>query len=111
MDFRIRTIGIALAMLASQSAFSDENKTKKAVLSSPNGRYVLGQISDMRRDQFLLDTQTGRVWAVSIQKLPTPDGRLPTDDDPGYTVLDPVPFANGKGEDVDAKGDWFLLPQ
>jgi len=38
------------------------------VLSSPNGRYVFGQISDFRADQFLLDTQTGRLWQIVIDK-------------------------------------------
>ena len=31
-------------------------------LSAPGGRYVFGQISESRRDQYLLDTQTGRLW-------------------------------------------------
>lgn len=33
-------------------------------LSAPGGRYVFGQLSDYRRDQYLLDTQTGRVWQI-----------------------------------------------
>lgn len=35
---------------------------KSRTLSTPNGRFVLGQISDFRSDQYLLDTQTGRLW-------------------------------------------------
>lgn len=35
---------------------------RSRTLSAPNGRFVLGQISDSRSDQYLLDTQTGRVW-------------------------------------------------
>jgi uncharacterized protein (UPF0297 family) len=34
------------------------------VLSSPEGRYIFGQISDFRSDQFLLDTKTGRLWQI-----------------------------------------------
>lgn len=48
------------------------------VLASPNGRYVLGQISIVREDQFLLDTKTGRVWKVTI------------DSGTGFTILEPV---------------------
>ncbi len=38
---------------------------KSKTLSAPNGRFVLGQISDFRSDQYLLDTQTGRVWQAT----------------------------------------------
>jgi hypothetical protein len=36
------------------------------ILSSGNGRYVFGQISEYRRDQYLLDTQTGRLWTLKL---------------------------------------------
>jgi hypothetical protein len=35
------------------------------VLSSTGGRYVFGQISDSGKDQFMLDTQTGRLWRIA----------------------------------------------
>jgi hypothetical protein len=41
---------------------------QRRVLSSPNGRYVFGQISDFRSDQFLLDTKTGRLWGLVVDK-------------------------------------------
>lgn len=34
-------------------------------LSAAGGRYAFGQISDARRDQFMLDTQTGRLWLMT----------------------------------------------
>jgi len=34
------------------------------VLSSDGGRYVFGQISDSAKDQFMLDTATGRLWRM-----------------------------------------------
>lgn len=48
------------------------------VLSTSGGRYVFGQISSFRSDQYMLDTQTGRLWeavtstngAVSLQEVP-----------------------------------------
>ena len=33
-------------------------------LSSQNGRFVYGQTSEVRADQFLLDTQTGQMWRM-----------------------------------------------
>ena len=35
------------------------------VLSSKNGRFVFGQISDSSKDQFMLDTATGRLWQIA----------------------------------------------
>lgn len=35
--------------------------------TSFNGRYQLVQLSDFRRDQFLLDTQTGQLWSKSCE--------------------------------------------
>ena len=37
----------------------------KGTLRSDNGRFVFGQISDSSKDQFMLDTQTGRLWRIS----------------------------------------------
>lgn len=34
------------------------------VLSAPNGRFVFGQISGSSKDQFMLDTATGRLWRM-----------------------------------------------
>lgn len=47
---------IALAVL-SASLFGVQ-------LGVDGGRFVLGQISEARADQFLLDTQTGQVWRL-----------------------------------------------
>ncbi len=38
------------------------------VLGSSNGRFVFGQISSMRRDQYMLDTKTGRLWQIVKSK-------------------------------------------
>jgi len=42
--------------------------TQQKVLSTPNGRYIFGQVSDFRSDQYLLDTQTGRLWQIVTDK-------------------------------------------
>jgi hypothetical protein len=39
--------------------------TVEKILSSGNGRYVFGQISDSGKDQFMLDTLTGRLWRIA----------------------------------------------
>ena len=40
-------------------------KSQQEILSSENGRFVFGQISDASKDQFMLDTQTGRILGIS----------------------------------------------
>jgi hypothetical protein len=58
---------IAVAFLLCSSAFSQQ-----ANISSTNGRYAIGQISQSRQDQFVLDTQTGRVWRVTCKVANAP---------------------------------------
>ncbi|MBW2064198.1 MAG: hypothetical protein JRJ03_04610 [Deltaproteobacteria bacterium] len=42
-----------------------QQQAEGGVLSSAGGRYVFGQISDSSRDQFMLDTLTGRLWRIA----------------------------------------------
>jgi len=37
---------------------------KGKVLSAAGGRFVFGQISESGKDQFMLDTLTGRLWRI-----------------------------------------------
>jgi hypothetical protein len=39
-------------------------QTAPATLSAAGGRYVFGQVSAYRRDKYLLDTKTGRLWTI-----------------------------------------------
>ena len=54
-------------------------------LSSDNGRFVFGQISGSSKDQFMLDTATGRLWRIGES------GKL-------GTFLKVIPYRNAKGE-------------
>lgn len=38
---------------------------QQKVLSAASGRFVFGQISDSSKDQFMLDTFTGRLWRIT----------------------------------------------
>ncbi len=40
--------------------------THHRILCSEYGRYVFGQISDSSKDQFMLDTYTGRLWRIAV---------------------------------------------
>ena len=42
-----------------------QQKSQQKLLSSTNGRFVFGQISNSSKDQFMLDTLTGRLWRIA----------------------------------------------
>ena len=42
-----------------------QQESQKQVLSSSAGRFVFGQVSDSNKDQFMLDTFTGRLWRIA----------------------------------------------
>lgn len=54
-----------LILLLAICAFAEEHR---APLSAPGGRFVFGQTSEFRRDQFMLDTQTGRLWQIVMSR-------------------------------------------
>jgi hypothetical protein len=41
------------------------SETTSGVLASSNARFVFGQVSDSSKDQFMLDTFTGRLWRIA----------------------------------------------
>ena len=60
-------------------------KSQQAVLSTAQGRFAFGQVSDSSEDKFMLDTLTGRLW------------RLGKRTDIGL-CLTPVPYRSEDGE-------------
>ena len=74
---RIIVIFMALPLLVLYSSMSvcaqplglgspqPQQRLQPQVLSSANGRFVFGQISDSSKDQFMLDTVTGRLWRIT----------------------------------------------
>jgi hypothetical protein len=53
----VRTI-LSIIFLFSINAFAQKNTNT----GTSGGRFQLIQLSDFRRDQYLLDTQTGKMW-------------------------------------------------
>jgi len=62
-----------------------QQQPEHKALSSDNGRFVFGQISGSSKDQFMLDTATGRLWRIGES------GKL-------GTFLKSIPYRNAKGE-------------
>lgn len=73
----LAAVGAGLALAQGSKGQSPQGRT----LTSPVGRYQFGQISDYRRDQYVFDTQTGRLWRVTL----TSDS---------LTVLDPILYSS-----------------
>ena len=64
---------------------SKTQQPQQKILSSDSGRFVFGQISGSSKDQFMLDTTTGRLWRIGAS------GKL-------GTFLKSIPYRNAKGE-------------
>jgi hypothetical protein len=63
------TVFFVYLLVTAQFAYSQTAPTPTGnTLSSPGGRYVFGQISTFRSDQYLLDAQTGRMWKLACIK-------------------------------------------
>jgi hypothetical protein len=70
---RILAVIILLSSLAVYSSMGlcerplgiGSSQPQQSVLSAANGRFVFGQISDSSKDQFMLDTFTGRLWRIT----------------------------------------------
>lgn len=57
---------IILAILVSLPAYAQSDEGPKNTKTS-GGRFQLIQLSNMRRDQYMIDTQTGKLWAPSCE--------------------------------------------
>jgi len=73
-----------------------QGEPQKALLSSPNGRFVFGQVSDSSKDQFMLDTLSGRLWRI------TESGKM-------GLYMKSVPYCTEEGKCTPYPGDDKLL--
>ncbi|WP_404422972.1 hypothetical protein [Nibricoccus sp. IMCC34717] len=77
---RIIKFGCALLAAWCGSCGYAEDFGGGQVLAAPGGRFVFGQISGFARHQYMLDTQTGRLWRIVVTNA-------------NVTALEPVPYA------------------
>lgn len=83
---------IALLSILSTNTFAADAPATGKVLASENGRYVFGQISEYRRDQYMLDTKTGRLWRVVNVPLKNEDGTVAPGE--GIPALEVIRYRN-----------------
>jgi hypothetical protein len=57
--------GEALAQPFGIASSQPQAAPEYEILCSATGRYVFGQISGSSKDQFMLDTLTGRLWQIA----------------------------------------------
>ncbi len=62
MSPRRTIIAVASFLVLTGSVQAQEAEPK--VIASPGGRYAFGQVNSVRADQFLLDTETGKMWRI-----------------------------------------------
>jgi hypothetical protein len=67
------------------------NPPQQGIFSDAQGRFVLKQISDFRRDQYMIDTATGRLWVLSCEK------EVKDNSDCGNMLLVPVSYVTLDG--------------
>lgn len=83
----MKTFFALLLLVFFSNSYSQPSENKTSVLSSPGGRYVFGQISQARRDQYMLDTQTGRLWQIVQSTYKREDGSEGT-----FESLQSIPY-------------------
>jgi hypothetical protein len=91
----IKIIILIAAYAIAATATAQTPSPQNSVLNAAGGRYVFGQISELRRDQYLLDTLTGRLWLQICA--------VPRKDDPNQcavSALQPIAFSDSKGNVV-----------
>lgn len=57
MLFTVGSVGLAAETIKATTP-------PQKILTSDGARFVFGQVSDFRADQFMLDTKTGRAWRL-----------------------------------------------
>jgi hypothetical protein len=76
--------------------------SSERVLTSGTGRYVFGQISDSSKDQYMLDTLTGRLWRIGETSSGVHLKEIPYRDEQGK--LSPYPDRALEAKPTETKG-------
>lgn len=83
----------AIGALQAATVHAESATPKNSVLAG-SGRYAFGQISDFRRDQYMLDTQTGKLWKIVSHKPVLAKDANPKIEIEGFEVLQSVPYVD-----------------
>ena len=91
-----RIILIVALVLSVSVAYGASSKTAIPIpsptIGNAVGRFVLVQLSTARRDQYMVDTQTGRLWSIEeIKDQSQFKDRV-------YTILSPVHYLSTDGK-------------
>lgn len=100
---------LLLALLLPRALYASETN-RGGVLAAPGGRFVFGQISELGRHQYMLDTQTGRLWKLACSLI---DPAAPVSDDNCLEVLSPIKYSNLTQKWLDSiyeKGEYSYTP-
>lgn len=93
--YLIVSIMLTYSSLSSAADALKVTPPQQKILSNPNGRYVFGQISEFHSDQYMIDTQTGRLWIIEYRKSDIPG--IPPENIAAFPVLTSVPYSGTDG--------------
>ncbi len=90
MSDPMKKIITAIFLLTASISFANESNSDSKTIgigTHQGGRFAVVQISNFRRDQFLIDTHTGRLWSIVY-------------DEKQQAKLQPIPYIGlGFGEE------------
>lgn len=82
----------ACAAFASSAVWAQPAILNSPVLASPPARYVFGQVGEFARNQYMLDTVSGRLWQIVCAERDPADAAKCL-----QFVLQPVRYVDGEG--------------
>ena len=95
-----------IILLTAPAAAQNESSSPHGVLSSPQGRFAFGQLSEYASATYLLDTKSGRLWQIvekeSGREVLIPVWYQPSDDVLSVTPTNAPTVERKREEAVDA---------
>lgn len=92
---KIKNLFLAAAILTIATSATANEDPSGSVIAASGGRFAFGQVSSFAKHQFLLDTQTGRLWkmvcVVEAGDITNPAAKCV------YNKLEPVYFGHDGG--------------
>lgn len=92
--------GLAIFSAVAKAEPIEVKPPQQKSLSTTQGRFVFGQISEYRRDQYVFDTATGRLW----QKVCAQSDSGKSTQDDCIAVLQAIPY-------IGTDDKWYATPK
>lgn len=94
----MKNLTFLLVMALGAMPATPTQAAESQVLNSSQGRYAFGQVSDYRKDQYMLDTQTGRLWRMTCVATAADKNSKDKQGDCSFSALEMVPYIHGQNQ-------------